>query len=130
MLPIQDFRDGNRVILRLHGAVAKIQYFLLNRIQAVRLDTRRRQRGPTVQFRDANHHVPTPEIVEIVRERAQRVQHVERVPARFELQPLPLHSLAVKKRIDGDGQLHDWITLPTISPNRASTLAAKSDSIS
>src|SRR5262249_34537201 len=71
-----------------------------------------------VLLRDADDDVAAAEVVEVVGERAQRVEHVERVPSPLELEALPLHRVAVKEVGDGDGEAHD--ASPTIDPARGS----------
>ena len=57
-------------------------------------------------FGDTYDDVAAAEVVEIVRERADRVQHGERIPARLEFQSFPFHGFAMEQRLDVDRQGH------------------------
>jgi hypothetical protein len=74
----------------------EIQNFLLDGVDLALLQTDRRQQGMPLLFRNTYDDVAAAEIVEIVRERADRVQHDERIPARLEFQSFPFHGLAME----------------------------------
>ncbi|MFM9971769.1 MAG: hypothetical protein ACKVQK_25595 [Burkholderiales bacterium] len=61
-------------------------------------------------FGDTHDDVTAAEIVEVVCEGADRVQHGERIPTRLEFQAFPFHGFAVEQRLDVNRQCHRQMT--------------------
>ena len=116
MLPVDNFRHDDRMIQGLDGTVPEVENLLLDGIQPVRFDTCRRQDGPTALIGYAHHNVSAPEVVEIVGERADRVQNIQGIPPRLELQPLPLDGFTVQQHFNGYRQVHSSLTLAESTP--------------
>lgn len=95
------------MIGRLDRAVSEIEDLLLDRVQLTRLQPDRWQHGLTIFLGNAHDDVPAAKIVEVVRESAESVERVDRIPALFEFETLPLHGLAMQKIVDVDGQRHE-----------------------
>jgi hypothetical protein len=70
---------------------------LLDAVEAGRVEPHWRQDRATVRLGHAEDQVAAAQVVEVVGERAQGVQHRQRIPAGLELQPLPLGSLPTEQ---------------------------------
>jgi len=86
--------------------VAEVQDLLLDAVDGGRVEADGREPGPSVLLLDAEHQVAAAEVVEVVGEGAQGVEHVERVPAPLELQALPTDGAAVEEGVDVEGEGH------------------------
>ena len=106
MFSFNDRRHDDGMIERLERVMPEVQDFFLDRIQLAGAQVGRRQNRLPLAHCHANDNVATAELVEIIREGAQRVQDGERIPAGLELQPFPFHALGVDQVIDVDGQIH------------------------
>ena len=62
--------------------------------------------GITVLFRDADHQIPAPQIMEIVGESTEGVKYFLGVPAGFEFQAFPFHSAAGQDIVNIDRKFH------------------------
>ena len=102
-------RLHHRMIEGLDRGVAEVKDFLLNRIDALRIETDRRHLCVTVLFGHADDDVTAAEIVEVVGERAKGVQHRFRIPAFLQLNALGFHEGTGKQGGDVDGKRHGGV---------------------
>ena len=108
--PAIDFISGcKRVVVRLYGRVSKIQQFSLYRVNRIGIDAHGRQDWTAVLFLDSQYHVTAAQIVEVVGEGADGVQHGLRIPTGFVLDALALDGPLAQQIVEVDGKLarHD-----------------------
>ena len=90
---------------RLDRVVTQVQEFLLNRVDVIRIDALGRQHRTAAILLDTNQHVTAAEIVEIVREGTERLQHALRIPARLVFDALAFHRALAQQISQIDRQL-------------------------
>ena len=104
---IHYFRRDYRLVDGI-DSVAIAPYPLLGRRELVRRETGRGQRCPAIFFFHAEHHVAPVQTLQIVGERADRLQHLRAgglgIPTRLELHANGLHHATVEQIVEIDVQ--------------------------
>ena len=102
--PVDVVGSRERVIMGLDRRIAQIQQVLLYRIDGIGPDALGWQNWAAILFLDAEDDVSTAQIVEVVGEGADGVQHALRVPARFVLNAFAFDGALAKQVVYVDGQ--------------------------
>ena len=89
--------------------MSKFQNFLLDGVDLALLQPDWGQHRVALFFSDTYDDVAATEVVEIVRECADRVQHGERIPTCLEFESFPFHSFAMEQRLNVDRQGHELL---------------------
>ena len=91
-------------VVRPYRGVTEIQQFLLYRVDGIRTNALGRKYRVAVARLDTQHDVAATEVVEVVGEGADGVQHGFRVPAGLVLDALALNGTLAKQIVDVDGK--------------------------
>ena len=78
------------MVIRLYGGLPEPQQFILHRINSSSVDPLGRQYRQSVAFLDTHHNIAATQIVKVIGERADGMQHALRIPAGLVLHPLAL----------------------------------------
>ena len=86
----------------LYGRVSELQQLLLHGVDSFSVHSLWRELRAPIESFDTEHAVAAAEIVKIVGESADRVQHASRIPTCPVLYPLAFNCTLAKQVINGD----------------------------
>ena len=93
------------MVIGPYGRIAQIQQFLLDRIDGIWRNALGRKHWAAVALLDSQHDVATTEIVKVVGESADGVQHALRIPTSLVLDALAFNGALAKQVVDVDGKI-------------------------